>query len=583
MLNISIGNMLAIEQADLQMEFGKITGITGMNAVGKTSLATIAAAVLTGYDSPAGNSTKTKIYLKRETDAGSTTLTVKDQPVTKWDAVSGQMSVFESDYKRPHSAAVGLIDFCAQMSPAQRTGLWEQFFLPPKKVLSVKIERQLKEHINDELLKRIMETIEESELDVVLKTYQARAKNEKQEWMKVTGETWGKAKGADWLPDNWTSDLDGKSVKMAKQELQYEQDQLRSLHVEQAITRSDIEKAKEYAQKAEELDEKIAELRVDARKIKPGVDQRKKTVDEIDEHINDLIQQQRDHGRNKPIKENTLKCPECDAALLLKNFKLVKHEEEIFQTTLEIWEEENKALTEKLLALKAQHETVYDVYKELKAEFDDIVFQGKALVSEKDVYLKQAALADAEPTDDNRRMIEEAEKRIDALKAKIELIEAREQAKQHHKNIIDYTVIADIVGPKGVRAVMMNENIEKFDEILETISTVTAWPRIELDKTYAVSIDGSTFLRLTAETDRLRAQYTLQIALARFTRSNAIILDAVDHLDDVNMFALSDLLTGVCSREDPPAVMICGTELDLYAINRNGLNYRIVNGKSTPI
>ena len=583
MLDIKIGNMLRIEDADLQMNFGKITGITGMNAVGKTSIATLVGAILTGYDNPAGGNTKQKIYLKDDTDAGSATVQLNDEPVTSWNALTGEMSVYESAYQRPHSAAVGMIDFCSSMSVAQRTALWEQFFLPPKKALKKQIEKQLKPHLDEQLLKDIMETVEDSEIDVVQKTYAARAKNEKRDWMGVTGETWGSAKGADWLPPQWTSELDGKTQKMLKQQLQFEEEELRSLHVDQAVTRADIERAKESVAKAEELDKQIAELRLKARGLKPGLDEQKAGVDDLGERMRDCNSKRSQHQHNKPMKSKTMNCPDCGAVLLRTGDSLVSFDNDLFDTQVEVWEEEGKILLETGEKLTNQYEAIKQPYIDAQKEFDDIVNQGKELVRESDFLKSQAGLADAEPTEDNRKQIEACENKIEAIRDSIRLVEKREQAKQHHDNIIAYSLIAEIVGPKGVRAMSMQANMEKFDNILETIARVTGWPRVELDKTYAVSIDGRTFLKLCAETDRLRTQYTLQIALARFTRANAIILDGVDHLDDANMFTLAELLKAVCERDKPPAVMICGTELDLYQLNKDGFNYRIVNGKATLI
>ena len=583
MLNIKIGNMLRIEDADIQMDFGKITGITGMNAVGKTSIATLVGAILTGYDNPAGGNSKQKIYLKDDADAGSATVQMGDEPITSWNALTGEMSVYESKYKRPHSAAVGLIDFCSSMTPAQRTALWEQFFLPPKKILKKQIEKQLKPHLNEELLKSIMTTVDDSEIDVVQKTYEARAKEEKRYWMRVTGETWGSAKGADWLPPHWTSDLDGKTQKMLKQQLQFETDELQSVHVEQAITRADIESAKDAIKEADELDEKIADLRLKAREHKPALDEQKAKIDDVTTHLNDAKSKRNQHLYNKPRKSKTKNCPDCGAVLIDTGDKLISFNEEHFKTQVEIWEEEEKILAASINDFDAQLFAIRKINEINKNVFDDVVAQGKELVQRQKILREQSSLAGAEPTEDNRKQIEAIENKIEGIRHNLRLIEKREQAKQHHDNIIDYTLIAKIVGPKGVRAMSMQENMTRFDTMLESIARITGWPRVQLDKTYAVSIDGRSFLKLCAETDRLRAQYTLQIALARFTRANAVILDGVDHLDDANQFTLADLLVAVCEHENPPAVMICGTELDFYQLNKNGYNYRIANGKTTLI
>ena len=43
---------------------------------------------------------------------------------------------------------------------------------------------------------------------------------------------------------------------------------------------------------------------------------------------------------------------------------------------------------------------------------------------------------------------------------------------------------------------------------------------------------------------------------------------------------LADLMATMCGRNQPPAFMICGKELDLAHINPGGINYKMVNGKA---
>ena len=144
--------------------------------------------------------------------------------------------------------------------------------------------------------------------------------------------------------------------------------------------------------------------------------------------------------------------------------------------------------------------------------------------------------------------------------------------------MIDYTLIAKILGPKGVRATATERSMKQMDNVLATIATVTRWPRVALDRHYAVSIGNRSFLRVCAEREQLRAQYALQIAIARCKREPVVVLDRVDHLDTDNQPTLFSLLHALCRRPDPPAFLVCGTDLDFRHLNPDGRNHRIDDG-----
>ena len=96
--------------------------------------------------------------------------------------------------------------------------------------------------------------------------------------------------------------------------------------------------------------------------------------------------------------------------------------------------------------------------------------------------------------------------------------------------------------------------MERFDGVLKIISDLTGWPRVKLDRTYSISIGGRSFIKLCAESDRRRAQLTLQLAISRFTRSPVVILDEVNNLDEKNQMHLADLMATVCGRNQPSCI-----------------------------
>ena len=176
-----------------------------------------------------------------------------------------------------------------------------------------------------------------------------------------------------------------------------------------------------------------------------------------------------------------------------------------------------------------------------------------------------------------------AERELERAEAHERLVKARFDAREHHENIVAYQTIVDVLGPRGVRAQAVEERMKQFDGVLATIAAVTGWPRVALDRHYAVSIGERKILRLCAESERLRAQWCLQIALVRVLREPVAILDAADHLDVANLTGLAKLLAALCSRPNPPAFLVCGTELDHEVVNPGGLTYVLDEGVSSEL
>ena len=140
----------------------------------------------------------------------------------------------------------------------------------------------------------------------------------------------------------------------------------------------------------------------------------------------------------------------------------------------------------------------------------------------------------------------------------VELIQKREQARSYHEDILAYNAIIHALGPKGVRSTMMKKAMDEFTAYVARINEVTDWPLVELDSGYSVSIGGRKILRVCAASDRLRAQYTIQIAIALSQGEPVVILDEVDTLLPEHQEKLGRMLQLICRKSDAPAFLLCG-------------------------
>lgn len=247
-MKIRISNMLRVERAEIELAPGQITTVTGRNAAGKTSLATITGALLCGDGNPAGASKgQGQVYLKDGTDAGVAELLDDNGDVTvRWLAQSSEIAVLNPP--QCSQATVGLVDFCGQMSPAARVKLWEGYFLPPPKVLEARIREALAPYVNANLLDTLMESARDDDgYDAIVKAYRTRIQDAKRSWTRIAGATWGVRKGADWLPEGWIADLDGTTLEAAQNVVEAARAEVRDAQVEHAVDATIIAQATEAA------------------------------------------------------------------------------------------------------------------------------------------------------------------------------------------------------------------------------------------------------------------------------------------------------------------------------------------------
>lgn len=567
-MEVVINNMLGVHQAKLALTPGKITVVSGPNASGKTSIATAVGAVLAHDDNPlTASSAQRKAYMRDDTDAGEVTL-VDDNgdAVVRWYLASSEMARLAQAGEPMSAAAVGLVDFIRGVTSAKaRVELWEGYFLPPAETLIEQIKTQLAAKIDERQIAGVVETIGNAGWDAVEGVYKERARLAKQSWTKITGEKWGEKKAADWRPDEWLSEYDGVSIEDAEGEFNDAQADLQGRYIENAISAADVENA---AEAAEELPEKrkrleAADATFQAAKkahdaFKEGLDQKRARGRELRNETNAV-------GAKRPKDRDALACPECGAQVILLKGALVGYDTAAAEAALAAWQEEFDAAEAALVEFTTEFVAEEKNLEPLARAMADAA-QARQTAQVEVVTLEQTmARADqgTVETEETQQAVAEGEAAVERKRTKLTKIRERFEAYGQHKSIVEYTLIADILGPKGVRAQAMKQSMDLLDAVLEPIHKIAAWPRVRVDSSYAISIDGRTLLRVCAKSEQLRAQYSLQIGVARVRRDPVIVLDEADILDQRERMRLRKLLETMLSRDEPPAVLVCGTDFDV--------------------
>ena len=564
--HVRVSNFLTVAHAEIPLTPGRITAVCGPNASGKTSIATAIAAVLSHNPNPFDASVaQAKQYVRDGEESGDITLfSDAGEPLVKWPL--GSKGLVKMAEARPPAtaAAVGLVDFIHGVTkPQQRTDLWEGYFLPPVKDLLEKLRKELKAKVDPKIIDGVMETIASDGWEAVSKIYKARATEASRAWTKITGVKWGKNVGGTWHPEEWVAEFDGVSPEKADEDLADAKAALQARHVENAISQGEAERASEAEDELAALAEALEKITKDL-----GVAERAHQAKE--EELADMRRQgaalrsrhQEILGR-EPKQETIYPCPGCSKSLYFAKGGLVIYDDEEWKAAWEAWKKEAddaKADVDGMLEdyekADAAAEPLRKVRNDLKAAYDTarssynavkmIVDRGQGTVETEEM---QEALKDAEHVVDRKRK-------------RYEHIKRHADAFAKHESIVEYLLIAEVLGPTGVRGQEMKEQMDLVDQVLDPVSQITGWPRVKLDSQYAVSIASRKLLRVCAESEQLRAQYSLQMAVARVKRDDVLILDKADHLDARECTRLRKVLRMMLSRADPPAVVVCGTDFD---------------------
>ena len=563
-MKVEISNWLGVAEQQLDLVPGTVTAILGKNATGKTSIATAVATVLTRnvnpYKVPA---TRLKVYIRDGAERGSVVLTEDNgDPLVAWDLLAGDLTVAAAAPTPLSPASVGLVDFMS-LTGKSAVELWEGLFLPPAASLIGQVKQELEGRVPPEDLAGVLKTLAQRGWESLDTVYQDRARRAKQSWQKVTGLDYGVKVAADWLPDGWAAYLDGRTEEDCVNRLSEAQDALTGMHVAHALTSVDIQRAKNAREEIPHHERRVAacNARVEEWGAK-GKDLYERTNDAIlkSEADRKAIDKER---TKRPRKESTLYCPACKQELSYSGTHLATYHgltaDEVASKT-DAWEK-------KIAEMEKRHEPLQKEAADLRLEYGAILSEHsqakEELSAAKALHGHAVGLAtdaEAEPQDEGRASaINEANLTIEHIRRERDLIVRRATAWREHESATTYSLIAKLLGPKGVRAKAMETAMGSLDEFLAVVASQTLWPRVKVGKSYELTIGERASLKLCSESEKWRAQAALQIAVARMRRDPVIVLDRADVLDDHGKWMLSIICKKVSGRDNPPAILLCST------------------------
>ena len=116
------------------------------------------------------------------------------------------------------------------------------------------------------------------------------------------------------------------------------------------------------------------------------------------------------------------------------------------------------------------------------------------------------------------------------------------EALRVHRNILENQAIINVLEPEGIRRRSLEKGLADFNGRLECLCHLAGWSDVCVDGDMSVNYAGRPFV-ICSESEKFRTVVTLQIAIAEYDGSAAVVIDAADILDNRGRAGLLKLLS----------------------------------------
>lgn len=505
-MKATIKNFMGCASAEITAD--KIALILGLNGQGKTSsLLPIAAALRGGV--PLGLQ-KAKAGMLDKTGSGSASVLLENE--TSKVAVSWpkcERRAEGTDAPEASDVAVGAVKF-PLMPDKEKVELLRAILkcAPDEQDLC---EALAEAGLSEKVQKIVWHNIETEGWDASLDRAKEKGRSLKSQWAIITGEAYGEKKAASWFPIGWENDLEGSSVDTLENDV--------------SLARADLED--KIANQAVGEDE-LARLQEKADSLADAESECDKAADKVIEAQKALKEARNTREKLPALPKYDLICPHCGKPVVYQFGKLeavkqtlsIEDREKLEQQILDADNAVNKAERE-LNAAKHNFilvDSALQAIKKAKAEFD----------------AKQGKTVSAAEVDSARQEVKKAEVRLSAFNK-------YHEALRIHNNAVENQQIINVLEPDGIRRRALEKGLADFNGRLECLCHLAGWSDVCVDGDMSVNYAGRPFV-LCSESEKFRAVVTLQIAIAEYDGSAAVVIDAADILDNRGRSGLLKLL-----------------------------------------
>ena len=558
-LCIVVQNTLGIRKMAVDLPPGKVTEVCGPNSAGKTSLCIAAAAVLCHDANPGGlKATEARrVYGHVGTEDARVELKNGEETLVAWLPLEARIEAPANLEPLCVPEAVGRVDFTAALSPRHRAELLQGVLLPPPEQIAERLREQLGEWLEEKEIVGVLEAIEERGWSKAEGTYSDSALRDKRKWAKITGDgNWGADKAQDWRPDGWLSKWESMTPAEHERDIDASRSALATLEGEEVLTEQEVEKAAAAKRSLPGLRKKATAIVHAHARAKASAGEAEEAARAAATRSHSASTAYTVLAKQKEDAETNLSCPSCGSCLLLIDDELV---EEDHEAGLQLDQAIDGARE-----TREQAQNDYRGAEELRAEARErMEMAAVEMRSADDAVASATRVADVkgEPADTEARQRRRADLERDIEEAVLrgQMIAQVRSAGLTHESVLRNLRIAEAIGPKGVRAGLLEQGRSRLQGLLHLLTEVSGWPTLVVDKDALYGGPHKRSLWMSSESEKWRYQAMMQIALAVMAGSPVVVLDRGDVLDRHQQHGLERLVEKVHAHRADITVLLAAT------------------------
>ena len=549
-MNLYAENILKYQE--LSVDFGDgITLVVGPNEAGKSCLAAILGAVTAHEPNPLHYAGAARTLYVRDGAAEG----MAEMDGVQWRPGSG-ISAPTGQEPTASIESAGLVDFVVKAQrPASRAEVWKDLFdsASPRQLLAPVWT------LGERQLEKTLEIIENRGWKNAEKIYVDQRRAAKQKWKSITGEDFGAKKAAAWKPEGWQPELEGASEADLIHALSEARGTREAATVSSAISEAEIEAARKV--RDSEIPElegrraKVEEQRAEASSLVHQAEAERSAVNEKLTEAKSRLER----ARKALDAEPPLECPTCQEGLFmqrgvgLQKWRALTKEER--QQAKQVIEEQTAAIK----SWNAKSQTAEDDYVSAQKALTVIQRERSAIDGELKSARQRSALADRDPQDEtNQGVLAALERQVETARRNLEAWRANRDAQEQVESVTQLEAVIALLGPNGPRAEGIRQGIANINAVLKRVEAISGWKPLTLSKDYQL-FSGGRPIQAVAKSERIRAQWSLQIACAILKRNTWVILDEADILREETWNGLVKVIDAISKGMPALRFVICAT------------------------
>jgi len=385
-----------------------------------------------------------------------------------------------------------------------------------------------------EKLKRVAPLIGKGTWESIASDCKQRATKLKGQWEEVTGESWGEKKAEGWIPTIITRP-EGTVLGL--------QQQIDAVDAQIGALNQTIGAHKARAEQVASLTARSAAL-VETAKLHA------RRTDALHAVEKDLTEGRARLADTKAKAEGGATpqhwpCPDCGSVLMHRQADgaLVAFEDPEKVADADA-RSKLPALEQAITVLERAHANALrdvkasDDAAAQKATIDD---QLAALPPAESVDL-EAATAELSERQDYRRSLVKQQDQIREVETAIAgATKQRDAAAAHHRDIMQWLEIAELIGPSGIPGDLLSEGLTPFNAELAELAGIAGWDAPTLAADMSIVVSGLP-IGLASESARYRAVALIALAIAVLSGTKFVMLDGAEILVGPQRSALIRLI-----------------------------------------